>query len=72
MGVALKDLYNFDINMIDIVKRSKEAENQFIGVNCGIMDQFAIGVGKKDCAILLDTNTLKYQYANIKLNMEHL
>jgi galactokinase len=68
MGVVLKDLYDFDIDMIDIVKRSKEAENQFIGVNCGIMDQFAIGMGKKDCAILLDTNTLKYQYANIRLN----
>lgn len=68
MGVVLKDLYNFDISMVDIVKRSKEAENQFIGVNCGIMDQFAIGMGKKDCAILLDTNTLKYQYANIQLN----
>ena len=51
-----------------MLKRSKEAENQFIGVNCGIMDQFAIGMGKKDCAILLDTNTLKYEYANIKLN----
>ena len=51
-----------------MLKRSKEAENQFIGVNCGIMDQFAIGMGKKDCAILLDTNTLKYQYANIELN----
>jgi galactokinase len=68
MGVALKELYNFDINMVDIVKRTKEAENQFVGVNCGIMDQFAIGMGKKDCAILLDTNTLKYEYANIKLN----
>lgn len=68
MGVVLRDLYNFDIDMVDIVKRSKEAENQFIGVNCGIMDQFAIGMGKRDCAILLDTNTLKYQYANIDLN----
>lgn len=68
MGVVLKDLYNFDINMIDIVKRAKEAENQFVGVNCGIMDQFAIGMGKKDCALLLDTNTLRYQYACIELS----
>ncbi|MBU3146792.1 galactokinase [Clostridium sp. CF012] len=67
-GVVLKDLYDFPIEMIDIVKRSQEAENQFIGVNCGIMDQFAVGMGKKDCAILLDTNTLKYEYANIKLD----
>lgn len=68
MGVVLRDLYGFDIDMVDIVKRSKEAENQFIGVNCGIMDQFAIGMGKKDCAILLDTNTLKYEYATVALD----
>jgi galactokinase len=68
MGVVLKDLYNFHINMVDIASLSKEAENQFMGVNCGIMDQFAIGMGKKDCAILLDTNTLKYEYADIQLN----
>ena len=68
MGVALADLYNFNISMIDIVKHCKEAENQFIGVNCGIMDQFAIGMGKKDCAILLDTSALKYKYADIKLD----
>lgn len=68
MGVVLRDLYGFEIDMVDIVKRSKEAENQFIGVNCGIMDQFAIGMGKKDCAILLDTNTLKYEYATVALD----
>lgn len=67
-GVILKNLYNFDISMIDIVKCSQKAENQFVGVNCGIMDQFAIGMGKKDNAILLDTNTLKYQYSSIKLD----
>lgn len=68
MAVALKDLYNFDISMLDMVKLSQKAENQYIGVNCGIMDQFAIGMGKKDCAVLLDTNTLKYQYSNISLS----
>jgi len=67
-GVVLKDLYNFTIDMVDIVKCSKAAENQFIGVNCGIMDQFVIGMGKKNSAILLDTNTLRYQYANIELD----
>ncbi|MBU3098219.1 MULTISPECIES: galactokinase [Clostridium] len=67
-GVVLKDLYNFDLSMIDIVKYSQKAENEYVGVNCGIMDQFAIGMGKKDKAILLDTNTLKYQYSSIKLD----
>ena len=42
MGVILNDLFNLNINMIDIVKMCQEAENKFIGVNCGIMDQFAI------------------------------
>lgn len=66
-GVTLKDLFNLDVDMIDLVKFSQLAENKFIGVNCGIMDQFAIGMGKENCATLLDTNTLKYSYAPISL-----
>ncbi len=54
--------------MVDIVKMCQGAENKFIGVNCGIMDQFAIGMGKENCAILLDCNTLNYSYS--KLNMD--
>ncbi len=67
MGVILNDLFNLNINMIDIVKMCQEAENKFIGVNCGIMDQFAIGMGKDGCAVLLDCNTLKYTYSKINL-----
>lgn len=67
-SVILKDFFNLDIDMVDMVKLSQKAENQFIGVNCGIMDQFAIGMGKKDHAILLDCNSLNYQYAPISLN----
>ncbi len=66
-SVILNELYGFGIDMLDMVKFSKDAENQFIGVNCGIMDQFAIGMGKKDCAVLLDTNTLKYEYVKAAL-----
>lgn len=66
-GVTLKDLFNLDVDMIDLVKFSQLAENKFIGVNCGIMDQFAIGMGKENCATLLDTNNLKYSYAPISL-----
>ena len=54
--------------MVDMVKMCQEAENKFIGVNCGIMDQFAVGMGKKDCAILLDCNTLKYSYSRLNMN----
>ena len=67
-SVILKDLLNLDVDMISMVKLSQKAENKFIGVNCGIMDQFAIGMGKKDNAILLDCNTLNYQYAPVVLN----
>ena len=67
-SVILKDLFNLDVDMVSMVKLSQKAENKFIGVNCGIMDQFAIGMGKKDKAILLDCNTLNYQYAPVVLN----
>lgn len=67
MGTMLRDLNKLSIDMIEIVKIGQEAENKFIGVSCGIMDQFAVGMGKKDHAILLDCNTLEYKYAPIKL-----
>ena len=49
------------------LRRSLYSENKFNGVNCGIMDQFAIAMGKAGHAIFLDTATLKYEYAPIKL-----
>ena len=67
-SVILKDLFNLEVDMVSMVKLSQKAENKFIGVNCGIMDQFAIRMGKKDNAILLDCNTLNYQYAPVVLN----
>lgn len=66
-AVILKTLYKIEIDMIEMVKIGQRAENLFVGVNCGIMDQFAIGMGKENSAILLDCNTLKYEYANIDL-----
>lgn len=60
-GVILNDLFSLNVKMIDLVEVGKRVENKFIGVNSGIMDQFAIGMGKKDHAILLDTNTLEYE-----------
>jgi galactokinase len=67
-SIALKSLFNLNILMIEMVELSQRSENQFNGVNCGIMDQFACGMGRKDHAILLDTNTLRYEYAPIKLD----
>ncbi|BCZ48757.1 galactokinase [Clostridium gelidum] len=68
MGTILNESFNLNIDMVDIVKMCQEAENKFIGVNCGIMDQFAIGMGKEGSAILLDCNTLKYSYSKLDLN----
>jgi galactokinase len=65
---ALRELFGFEMSLIDIALLSQKAENKFIGVNCGIMDQFAIAMGKKDNAIFLDTATLKYEYAPIRLS----
>nr|WP_221892189.1 galactokinase [Cetobacterium sp. 8H] len=62
-SVILKNIFNLNVDMIEMVKLSQKTENEFIGVNCGIMDQFSIGMGKKDHAILLDCNTLNYSYA---------
>ena len=67
-AVMLNDLFNLNIDMIEMVKMCQRAENSFIGVNCGIMDQFAVGMGTEGCAVLLDCNTLQYTYS--KLNMD--
>ena len=66
-AVILNDAFGFGLDMVEMVKLSQKAENVFVGVNCGIMDQFAVGMGKKDCAILLDCNTLSYRYSKISL-----
>ena len=68
MGTILNNYFEFNIDMISIVKMCQEAENKFIGVNCGIMDQFSIGMGKKNSAILLDCNTLKYEYSKLEMD----
>lgn len=67
MAVVLRELFTLKITMVDMVKMSQEAENVFIGVKCGIMDQFAIGMGKKNHAILLNCNTLNYRYSPLQL-----
>lgn len=66
-GYILKDLYGCQVTNQDIALIGQYSENKFNGVNCGIMDQFAIAMGKKDHAIFLDTATLEYTYAPIVL-----
>lgn len=66
-GVLVNGLFGLEIPRLDLIKIGKKVENEFIGVNSGIMDQFAIGMGMKDAGILLDCQTLKYEYAPIHL-----
>lgn len=61
MGFALNELSGAGMSPVQLALLAKEAENQFIGVNCGIMDQFAVAMGLKDHAILLDCDTLAYE-----------
>jgi len=66
-GTVLKHLFGLSIDPVQIALLGQKTENKFIGVNCGIMDQFAVGMGKKDNAILLDCNTLNFEYVPVKL-----
>lgn len=67
IGVMMDELFKLNIDRVQLVKYAQEAENKFVGVNCGIMDQFAIGMGKKAHAILLDCNNLNYSYVPLEL-----
>jgi galactokinase len=67
-GVLCEGLFGLDVDRIEMVKLGQKVENEYIGVNSGIMDQFAIGMGKKDHAILLNCQTLEYKYAPLSLN----
>ena len=71
-GFVLKDLFNLDLDMIKLALLGQKAENKYVGVNCGIMDQFVIANGKKDCAIFLDTSNLEYEYAPVHLKNEKI
>ena len=67
-AVMLKDMFLYEnLSMVDMALFCQYSENQFNGVNCGIMDQFAIAMGKKDHAIFLDTSDLTYEYAPIQM-----
>ena len=66
-GYILRDMFGFDVTNQDLALIGQFSENNYNGVNCGIMDQFAIAMGKAGHAIFLDTATLEYEYAPIKL-----
>lgn len=66
-GYILRDLFGFSVSNQDLALIGQYSENHFNGVNCGIMDQFAIAMGKQGHAIFLDTADLSYEYAPIRL-----
>lgn len=66
-AVILNDQFGFDVDMVEVSKICQFSENKFNGVNCGIMDQFAIAMGKAGHAIFLDTADLSYTYAPLEL-----
>ena len=66
-GIIAEKLFDLKLDRLDLVKIGKQTENEFIGVNSGIMDQFAIGMGADQRAIYLDTNTLEYELVPLDL-----
>ena len=66
-GYLLRDLFGFDVTNVDLALIGQYSENNFNGMNCGIMDQFASAMGKKDNAIFLDTADLSFEYAPLVL-----
>ncbi|GAO31401.1 galactokinase [Geofilum rubicundum] len=67
-SVMINDLYEGKLAMMEMVQLSQNAENQFVGVNCGIMDQFAVGMGKANHALALKCDTLKFEEVPLKLD----
>ena len=68
MGIILKDEFDLDVDRIALAKMGQRTENEFVGLNSGIMDQFACIMGKKDSAIFLDCNSLDYEYLPLALS----
>ena len=71
-GVMLRGLFGLELDNVRIALLGQYAENHFVGLSCGIMDQFASAMGRRDHAIFLDTQTLEYQYAPLKLDGAHI
>lgn len=65
---ALNEIFGFGMERMELVKLSQKAENQFVGVNCGIMDQFAVCMGKENHAMFLNCATLEYQHVPLKMD----
>jgi galactokinase len=67
-AVAINEFFGAGLSTLELVKMSQKAENEFVGMNCGIMDQFTVGFAKKDNAIFLNCDTLSFENVPVKLN----
>lgn len=66
-GLVCNELYGLGLSLQELALLGQRAENQYVGMRCGIMDQFTVAMGKKDHAILLDCNTLNFRYSPLAL-----
>ncbi|WP_203649848.1 galactokinase [Secundilactobacillus yichangensis] len=67
IGNILNQEFNWGVDQMTLIKNGQAVENDYLGLNTGILDQFAIGMGKKNQAVLLDANTMKYEYVPVEL-----
>jgi galactokinase len=65
-ALAITDLHNIDISGVEMALLAQRAENNFVGVQCGIMDQYISRLGKKDHALLIDCRTNDYDLVPFK------
>ena len=67
-GAAFRACYDLDLTNVELALLGQRAENGFIGLNSGIMDQFSIACGREDAAVFLNTGTLSYEYVPVELH----
>ncbi len=67
MAVAINEMYRAGFPMVELALIGQRAENEFVGMNCGIMDQFASGLGKENAALFLNCDTLQYELVPLDL-----
>jgi galactokinase len=66
-AIALNEMFSFNHTLLELIQLSQRAENNFVGMNCGIMDQFSVGMGKENHAVFLNTETLKYELVPVQV-----
>ena len=71
-GAMLRDQFGLEVSNEEMALIGQQAENDYVGMKCGIMDQFASAMGKADSAIYLDTATLEYEYVPLNLGSRKL